>query len=115
MYVNSHIYWISLEEEVHTSKPRINTKTTPQKADHTDIVQYTKHTETVKYKHMEKLHGIRLTREWIVPQWRQRWFTRREGEHERLLNRVEFFFCFCVLGLQTKAAVKSGLNFVVGG
>ena len=60
LYVNSHIYWISLEEEVHTSKQWINTKTEKQRADHTDIVQYTKHTETVKYKHMEKLHGIRL-------------------------------------------------------
>ena len=56
----------SSEEEVDTIKPRINTKTTPQRADHTDIIQYTKHTEIVKYKHimtLMKLHGITLTRE----------------------------------------------------
>ena len=35
VYVNSHIDWISLEEEVHTSKQWINTKTEKQRADHT--------------------------------------------------------------------------------
>ena len=96
----------------------INTKTTPQRADHTDIIQYTKNTETVKYKHimtLMKLHGITLTREWIVPQWRQRWFTRIEGELERLLNRGELFFWFCALRLKTKTGVKSFDSFVVEG
>ena len=60
VYVNSHIDWISLEEEVHTSKQWINTK--PRNREQITLikVQYTKYTETVKYKHMEKLHGIRL-------------------------------------------------------
>ena len=35
VYVNSHIDWISLEEEVHRSKQWIDTKTKKQRADHT--------------------------------------------------------------------------------